>query len=300
MVNLMPSGEMSWKGRAMTPPDLPPLTRYTGYLLRRAFVKASHCVGECIPADAHIREVAALSILAERGPLSQQSLGAVAHVNRSAVVKLVDTLEAKSWVVRVRTEGDRRTYALTLTEPGLATLAEFGRDLDRGEAALTVALSDEEVERLRGWLTQLLAGDPSIGIKSLSGRTGYLIAHAHRWLRDRAAERLDPVGIAPRDFGVLSTLAREEPCSQSHLAASLGISAPGVVHVLAELEATGLVSRVRTAGDRRVYDLTLTGLGRARLGEAQRVAADLQDDVRQRLGAAGDEDLRQLLLRLVG
>ena len=43
-------------------------------------------------------------------------------------------------------------------------------------------------------------------------RSGYLIAQAHRHMRDRAAAELRPVGVEPRDFGVLSTLQREQPC----------------------------------------------------------------------------------------
>lgn len=281
-------------------PRVQPLTQYTGFLLRRAFVRSSRCARDCMPADAPFREVSALSILAERGPLSQRSLGAVAHVNRSLVVKLVDTLEAKSWVVRQRDEHDRRSYALTLTDAGLAALAGFRRDLDSSEAALTESLTHDEAGQLRSWLTALLADDPSIDISSLADRTGYLIAHAHRLLRELAESRLRPLGLAPRSFGLLSTIGREQPCSQNRVAASLGISAPGVLPLLAELEEAGLVSRLRNPEDRRVYDLTLTDPGRQLLVQAQGVAAKVQEEVRERLGDAGDRDLRRLLRKLIG
>jgi DNA-binding MarR family transcriptional regulator len=232
--------------------------------------------------------------------MSQQTLGTVAHVNRSQVVKLVDRLEARSWVVRHRSQRDRRAYALTLTRAGQATVADIRRDLDRGDATLAQRLTDDEVARLKSWLAVLLADDPTIGATSLSGRTGYLIAQAHRQVRELAASRLEPLGLQPRHFGLLASLGEEQPCSQSHLAASVGVSAPGVLPALVELETAGLVSRVRNAADRRVYDLTLTEAGRQRLGRAKDAADSVQHDVRERLGAEGDHDLRRLLTKLVG
>lgn len=283
----------------MTKQTVEPLHQFTGYLLRRAFVMSAQCAQECIPADAHVREVAVLSILAERGAMSQRSLGDITHVNRSLIVKLVDTLESKGWVIRGRSETDRRTYALALTASGSAALTELSRDLDRGEAALTQTLTPVEVERLKRWLTKLLADDLSLDVGPLADRVGYLIAHAHRKLRGLAEERLGPLGLHPRDFGMLGTLAAEQPCSQSQLAGTLGISAPGVLPLVDDLEAAGLVVRVRNANDRRVYDLTLTSTGHERLIAARRAAAGLQEEVAQLLGAEADHDLRELLAKII-
>src|SRR4051812_793501 len=115
------------------PPD-PQLAQLTGYLLRRAFVRSAGVARACIPEDSHVREVAVLAILAERGSISQRELAEITHVNQTLVVKLVDTLEAKSWVVRERNVADRRSYALVLTPAGVRALTEFNDDLDRSEA----------------------------------------------------------------------------------------------------------------------------------------------------------------------
>src|SRR4051812_7145389 len=92
----------AWQGGpTMSAPALDPrLTQFTGYLLRRAFVRSAGVAKACIPEDAHIREVAVLAILDERGALSQRELAEITHVNQTLVVKLVDGLEAKGWVVR--------------------------------------------------------------------------------------------------------------------------------------------------------------------------------------------------------
>ncbi|MBA3310534.1 MAG: MarR family transcriptional regulator [Nocardioidaceae bacterium] len=283
----------------MNAPPSPALQKYTGYLLRLAYVKSVGEAQACIPADAHIREVSILSILAEQGSMSQRALGEVTHVNRSLIVKLVDGLEAKGWVVRERNLGDRRSYALKLTEVGDEALVELNIDLDKGEAELTAGLTPEEVARLKGWLCELLVDDPALTVTSLTDRAGYLITHSHHRVRGWAAQALEPLGLHPRDFGVLMTIAREEPCSQSHLAAALGVSSPAVLGFLGDLESLGYVSRSRNTDDRRLLDLTLTEAGRGRLAKAREALGGVHARMVAQLGEDGDNDLRVLLAKLL-
>lgn len=280
------------------PPE-PQLAQFTGYLLRRAFVRSTGLAKACLPDDFHLREVAVLSILAERGSMSQRELAEITDVNQTLVVKLVDVLEHKGWVVRQRNPADRRSYALTLMPAGVRALDAFNRDLDRGEAELVEPLSEREAEQLRNWLTTLLADDRAIQLTSLSQRTGYLIAEAHRRLRGMAEQRLEPLGLHPRDFGVLSVLHTDAPCSQQHLAGRLGVSPPAALTFVDGLEVRGLVSRVRRQDDRRVYDLTLTDAGRDVLRQALDTAAVVQAEIAGTLGPEADRGLRLVLAKLV-
>jgi DNA-binding MarR family transcriptional regulator len=275
------------------------LRSFTGYLLRRAFVKATGAARECIPESAHLREVAVLAILRERGAISQRSLADLTHVNPTLMVKLVDDLEAKGWVVRGRKPGDRRSYALRLTSGGLSALGDLEADLDQAEAQFTRALTPTEIERLKLLLRMLLGDDVSAGIGALAERSGYLIAHAHRMLREWAEASLGSLELHPRDFGLLVALGADEPCSQTQLAARLEVTPPAVLMFLDELEAKGLVTRVRSTADRRVHDISLTADGRHRLEAAQRVAGGLQQRTVARLGEEGDVELRALLRKLL-
>jgi DNA-binding MarR family transcriptional regulator len=277
----------------------PDLNQFTGYLLRRAFVKAVGAARACIPESSHVREAAVMAILRERGAISQRSLADVTHVNRTLIVKLVDELETKGWVVRERNPGDRRSYALRLTALGASALDDLQADLDRGEAELTKPLTSAERKRLKHLLRLLLADDPSVGVDVLAERSGYLIAHAHRLLRGWAETRLQSLELHPRDFGLLSALGRDEPCSQSHLAASLGVTPPAVLMLVDELEAKGLLTRLRNSADRRANDVTLTREGRQRLRAARVAAAGLQAQSVARLGEEGDVELRRLLAKLL-
>jgi DNA-binding MarR family transcriptional regulator len=283
----------------MSRPGQPALHDYTGYLLRRAFVKASAITDECLPVDARVREAAVLAIIDENGATSQRELGDVTHVNRTLIVKLIDALEAKDWVRRVRSAADRRSYALALTPAGKRARATLDADLDRGEADLTQSLSPDEVDELRTLLTKLLDGDPALLVSSLAGRTGYLVAHAHRRLRELAEGMLGPLGLHPRDFGALAALAESQPCSQNALAVRMGISPPAALGLVDDLEARGLVARQRNAADRRFYDLTLSPDGRDVLTASRKVAAKAQAVVVERLGHDGDTRLRELLRKLI-
>jgi len=277
----------------------PDMAQYTGYLLRRAFARSAQAARDCVPDDSTIREVAFLSVLAERGPLSQRALSDLTHVNPTVVVRLVDTLEAKGWVIRERSRLDRRQYAVSITTAGRTALHDFEADLDEGEAALTADLTVAEVDRLRGHLRTLLTGDAVLEVSSLVDRTGYLIAHAHRSLRRRAETALAELSLHPRDFGLLSIVARDQPCSQNHVAAALGVSPPAALVFVEELEQRGLLTRSRSAVDRRVYDVRLTDRGRAALIKATRTASEIQQEIAEALGPDADEDLRHLLTKLL-
>ena len=274
------------------------LSSNVGYLLRRAYMLSADCARACVPDDTHLREVAVLALLAERAPMSQRTLGNLLHVNRSSMVKCVDSMETKRWVVRERNPDDRRSYALRMTAPGKGVLAERLRDLERGDAVLTARLSPDERDSLNRALVELLNSKELVPIASLSRHSGYLIAQTHRLMRKQAIERLVPVDLDPRDFGVLAVLAVQQPCSQNQLAGYFGVSAPAALGFVEDLEARGLVARQRSATDRRVYDVRLTLDGDRRLQAARLVVADLERVVATRLsGGAGE--LRRLLHKLI-
>ncbi len=300
MVSSASSGATHGSAATRPQPQLGPatLTRHVGYLLRRAHVLSNDCSKSCISDDTKLREVAVLALLAEREPMSQRELGGLLLVNRSVMVKLLDAIESKGWVVRARSGRDRRAYALRLTASGHRTLANRLGDLSAGDDLLTSRLSQRERRWLNRSLLDLLDDGKLTLIASLSGHSGYLIAQAHQEMRRRADERLTPIGLGPRDFGVLNVLAANRPCSQNQLAASLGVSPPAATTFVDELEEGGLVTRERSTSDRRVYDVRLTDEGKRRLRAGRAAARELEHDVAARLGDRYEE-LRRLLLNLL-
>ena len=275
------------------------LPQLTGFLLRRAYARAADCAQACIGEDMRVRDVVHLALLAERGAMSQRQLAEITHVNPTTMVKLVDSLEERGWVARERNPEDRRSYALRLTELGEKALSNLRHELDDAERILTQGLTSRQQDRLRRHLRTLLHGEGWMVVDSLAGHNGFLIAQAHRQVRGWAVDALAPLGLDPRHFGVLSTVGREQPCSQNHLAQALGVSPPAALSFVDELEEAGLVRRERNASDRRHYDLTLTAAGERQLARALAAAAKVQARVADRLGEDGDAELQRLLTRII-
>lgn len=284
----------------MPPPASPDLRAFTGYLLRRAFVRTVGVEQACIGDDTRIREISVLLILDQLGAVSQREVAQLTHISPTVMVRLVDALEQRGWVTRERNADDRRAYALRLTTVGRTSLRRLSVDLDTSDQQLTAALTRDETARLNQHLRALLDGDPALAVPALVGRTGYLITQAHVRSRERAQEQLAGLDLHPRDFGVLAIIGRDEPCSQNHIAARLGVTDPAILPALDALEARGLLTRARNADDRRLSDVRLTAKGRLVFKAAGKQAAQLQADLVSRLGPADHDDLRALLTRIIG
>jgi DNA-binding MarR family transcriptional regulator len=131
--------------------------------------------------------------------------------------------------------------------------------------------------------------------KGLSQRAGFLLAqlgaHRHRCF----AERLAPLGLHPRHYGMLSQLALNEGQSQQALSRALAVHRSAIVALVDDLEKRGLAERRRDPVDRRAYRLFLTPEGRELLAESERAANEEEDE----LLAALDRSERQTFIRLL-
>ncbi|MDA0166698.1 MarR family transcriptional regulator [Solirubrobacter ginsenosidimutans] len=271
------------------------LLDYTGYLLRTAFMRAAAISAREFGEEGHPRDVGVLATLQALGPLSQQDLSERLSVNRTVMVKLIDGLEARGFVERVRNPQDRRAYALHATPTGLEYMGAMLPRMVRAEAELTANLSPGEHQRLNALLRPLIAPPAP----PLADRTGFLLSKAHHRFHDRADAVLEPFGIQVRQFGVLTRLA-DGTNSQRELADRLQVSTPVVVELVDALEAAGLVERRRDPADRRLNAVHVTGEGRDVLGRATAVLLAANEDLTRPIGEAGDRELRSLLRKLLG
>jgi DNA-binding MarR family transcriptional regulator len=134
--------------------------------------------------------------------------------------------------------------------------------------------------------------------RGLSRRAGFLLVqlgtHRHR----RFAERLAPLDLHPRHFGMLSHLAANEGQSQQAMSTALGIHRSAVVALVDDLEHRGLAERRRDPVDRRAYTLYLTPAGRKLLAELERVAAEDEAELLSALDESQRTQLVSLLQRV--
>jgi len=79
---------------------------------------------------------------------SQRELADALGMHAPRLVVLIDELEDRGLVARDRDPGDRRNYAISLTDKGRQLLAELARVARQHEHTITAALDDNERAQL--------------------------------------------------------------------------------------------------------------------------------------------------------
>ncbi len=126
-------------------------------------------------------------------------------------------------------------------------------------------------------------------------RVGFLVSQLGFHAAGRFAERLRPLGVQPRHFGLLTHLAATDGQTQQRLADSMGVHRNAMVGLIDDLEERGLVQRRRHPADRRAHAVHLTAQARDLLAEAQAVA-DAHDA--ELLAGLDDPDRRHVVALL--
>jgi DNA-binding MarR family transcriptional regulator len=114
------------------------------------------------------------------------------------------------------------------------------------------------------------------------------------------ATRLEPLGLRPPHFGVMTLIDARPGSTQQELVDRSMIDPSSMVAVIDELEAGGLAERRAHPTDRRKRAVHLTPQGRRKLARAREVAAQTGEDVLAPLSERERETLRALLRKLAG
>ncbi len=129
---------------------------------------------------------------------------------------------------------------------------------------------------------------------------GYLMARLGEASRRRFHKALEPEGLHPRHFGVMTMLAAHPGMSQHQLHEHTAIDPSSMVSVIDELEARGLAERRPDPADRRARQVFLTGQGEQTLKRIRALAAGLQREFFGALSAQERKTLHALLRKLAG
>jgi DNA-binding MarR family transcriptional regulator len=132
------------------------------------------------------------------------------------------------------------------------------------------------------------AGAPLRSVGFSLSSIGYAVARRFR-------ETLAPLQLEPREFALLRAVGAAEGLSQQAAAERLQIPPSRMVAFVDVLEGRGLVERGHDPRDRRKHTLHLTASGRDLLGQAMRLASELE----RHLCALLDETERETLLDLL-
>jgi DNA-binding MarR family transcriptional regulator len=134
----------------------------------------------------------------------------------------------------------------------------------------------------------------------LSQYPGYLMARLGEASRRRFHKALEPEGLHPRHFGVMTMLAAHPGMSQHQLHEKTAIDPSSMVAVIDELEARGLARRRADPADRRARQVFLTEQGEQTLKRIRALAAGLQREFFGALTAEERKTLHALLRKLAG
>lgn len=129
---------------------------------------------------------------------------------------------------------------------------------------------------------------------------GYLMARLGEASRRRFVKALEPEGLHPRHFGVMTVLAAHPGMSQHQLHERTAIDPSSMVAVIDELEARGLAERRADPEDRRARQVFLTDEGERALERIRALAANLQRDFFGTLTPEEGKTLHALLRKLAG
>jgi len=134
----------------------------------------------------------------------------------------------------------------------------------------------------------------------LASSVGFLLS----WNGQRGArlfaEALQPLGLRPPHFGVLTMIDTQPGVTQAKLVDGAMIDPSSMVAVIDELEELGLAERRPHPSDRRKHAMHLTAEGKRTLGRAHRAATAVVEEVMDPLDANERETLLLLLRKLAG
>jgi DNA-binding MarR family transcriptional regulator len=129
-------------------------------------------------------------------------------------------------------------------------------------------------------------------------RIGQLLVVTAGAAQALASERLEPLGLSPRAWGVLSTLVESGPLTQIELATATSTDRTAMTYLIDELEERRLLERRRNPGDRRSYLIHLTPLGKKTQLDAAGELAKQADFLLEPLAPAERRQLIDSLTRI--
>jgi MarR family transcriptional regulator, lower aerobic nicotinate degradation pathway regulator len=128
---------------------------------------------------------------------------------------------------------------------------------------------------------------------------GFVLNKAAQQMRETFEQSLEPLGVKPRHYGVLSIIAEAGPLPQHMIGAQLSCDRNMMVSIIDDLERAGLARREVHPDDRRAYAVCLTASGRKLLDKTQAIADTVERNFLAPLTPKQRRQLHQLLKLLL-
>jgi DNA-binding MarR family transcriptional regulator len=130
---------------------------------------------------------------------------------------------------------------------------------------------------------------------------GILLALAYAAFVRELRQALEAEGYddLPSSFGYVARHLDEGTLTLSELAARLGMTSPGALKIVQQMQSAGYLERDADPDDKRMIRLSLSKRGRAALRAARRFHARFEKQLEEEHGARKVEGLREVLESLL-
>lgn len=139
---------------------------------------------------------------------------------------------------------------------------------------------------------------PEVDTSFLESLLGYNARRAALAVIEIFLDKMAPYGLRPVDFSVVSLVAHNPGITSRQLCSTLGILPPNLVGMVNALEKRALIERKPHPRDGRALGLHLTPAGQKLVRQAERTAADLEEEAAQNLTPAEKRTLLRLLRKI--
>lgn len=124
--------------------------RHVGYIYSKVFNSQSG-----LPADYSKQELLAIDVLGMNGACRMGEIAEYLSVGQSAITSLIDRLEEKGNVIRVRSKVDRRVWLVELSDEGQKIFQVQAKNYRTVAEELIAPLTDAERKTFVGLLTRM-------------------------------------------------------------------------------------------------------------------------------------------------
>ncbi|MBX9671679.1 MAG: MarR family transcriptional regulator [Candidatus Obscuribacterales bacterium] len=143
------------------------LQQSPGFLLNQSARLISRRLTEALePLGLTLQNFGLLRVISLQGPLTQNQVAENYSMDRTTVTELVDGLEERGLVQRLKNPNDRRSNQLFMTPQGRRVLTRAIRVVEKSNRQFLSVLDDSEWETVRASLLKLIENADSRGVGS--------------------------------------------------------------------------------------------------------------------------------------
>jgi DNA-binding MarR family transcriptional regulator len=136
--------------------DLGELDTHIGYFARRFQVWIfQDLIRELATAEIRISHYSVLAIIEANPGLAQSEVAQAVGIEPARLVRVLDELERRGWIQRMRSATDRRSHALYLTQDGQKAFAHIKELTRRHETHVIERLGATKYESLMQMLKEI-------------------------------------------------------------------------------------------------------------------------------------------------